>query len=66
MINCRKERGNAVKLVNVKNPNVEIDIRDYLVPDYLGTHEWKLPDKKVNKKQSSKQFDIQNDKKEDQ
>lgn len=54
-----------MKLVNVKNPNVEIDICDYLVPDYLGTHEWKLPDKKVNKKQSSKQFDIQNDKKED-
>ena len=54
-----------MKLVNVKNPNVEIDIRDYLVPDYLGTHEWKLPEKKVNKKQSSKQFDIQKDKKED-
>lgn len=53
-----------MKLVNVKNPNVEIDVRDYLVPDYLGTHEWKLPDKKIEK-QPSKQTESQKSKKED-
>ena len=45
-------------------PNVVIDVRDYLVPDYLGTHEWKLHDKKMGK-QPNKQTEIQKSKKED-
>lgn len=53
-----------MKLVNVADPKVEINVRDYMVPDYLGTNEWKLPDKKVNK-QSNKQIDSQKSKKED-
>lgn len=53
-----------MKLVSIANPKVEINVRDYMVPDYLGTHEWKLPDKRIEK-QPSKQTENQKSKKED-